>query len=77
VKWRGSASEETAGKIDPLSATRQPIVPISWVAQLLLFLVLCDRATLGLKELPGFAGFGDMHKIDKRNRRVRSSIDHQ
>jgi hypothetical protein len=30
-----------------------------------------------LKELPGFAGFGDMHKIDKRNRRVRSSIDHQ
>jgi len=39
--------------------------------------MLCDRATLGLKELPGLAGFGDKNKIDKRNRRVRSSIDHQ
>jgi hypothetical protein len=57
---------------------RQPIEPISWVAQLLLLNFPSRPFTaFGLKELPGFAGFGVMHKINKRNRRVRSGIDHQ
>jgi hypothetical protein len=48
-----------AAMIDPLSAKRQPIEPISWVAQLLRFALKCHFTALVLKELPGFTGFGD------------------
>src|SRR3984893_4918844 len=53
-------------KIGRVPANRQPIVPISWIAQLLLIRSKRRQISLNVKELPGFAGYGDIVLAIKR-----------